>query len=46
MKDGRRYGSENSRPYILPKERAINIDTEIDFTIAELMIRKKLKNEA
>jgi CMP-N-acetylneuraminic acid synthetase len=42
MIDGKRYGSDNSRPYILPKERAVNIDTEIDFMTAELMIKKRL----
>jgi CMP-N-acetylneuraminic acid synthetase len=40
MVEGRRYGSENSRPYILPPERAINVDTEIDFLLAELLIKK------
>jgi len=40
MVDSKRYGSENSRPYILPPERSINIDTEIDFLVAELMLRK------
>lgn len=38
MLEGRRYGSENSRPYILPPERAVNVDTEIDFLMAEKMI--------
>lgn len=40
MIDGRRFGSENSRPYILPLERAVNVDTEIDFLIAERLIEK------
>lgn len=40
MVDGRRYGSDNSRPYILPPERAVNVDSEIDFLIAEKMIDK------
>ena len=40
MLEGKRYGSDNSRPYLLPVERAINIDTEIDFMIAELMLNK------
>jgi CMP-N-acetylneuraminic acid synthetase len=40
MVEGKRYGSDNSRPYILPQERAVNIDTEIDFMIAELMLNK------
>ena len=35
MIDGRRYGSFESRPYILPPERAINVDTEVDFITAE-----------
>ncbi len=38
MIDGRRYGSFESRPYILPPERAINVDTEVDFITAEHMI--------
>jgi CMP-N,N'-diacetyllegionaminic acid synthase len=39
LKD-KRYGSVNSRPYILPPHRAVNIDTEIDFMIAELLLNK------
>ena len=42
MTQGKRYGSVNSRAYILPNERAVNIDTEIDFMIAELMLKEKL----
>ena len=38
MVESRRYGSVNSRPHILPQERAINIDSEIDFLLAEAMI--------
>lgn len=40
MVDGRRYGSENSRPYILPAERAVNVDTEMDFLIAEKLMER------
>ena len=40
MIDNLRYGSEESRPYILPAERAINVDTEIDFKVAEALIKK------
>lgn len=36
--EGRRFGSENSRPYILAPEKAVNVDTEIDFLIAEKLI--------
>ncbi|MDD4975400.1 MAG: acylneuraminate cytidylyltransferase family protein [Bacteriovorax sp.] len=38
MVDGRRFGSENSRPYILVPEKAVNVDTEIDFLIAEKLM--------
>jgi len=38
MIDSKRYGSDNSRPYILPQERAINIDTKMDFMVAELIL--------
>ena len=37
-----RYGGPNSRPYILPTERAINVDTEIDFLICEQMMTKRI----
>ncbi len=35
-----RYGTKNSRPYILPPERAVNVDTEIDFIVAESLINR------
>ena len=34
-----RYGSKNSRPYILPELRAINIDTKFDYYIAEKLLK-------
>lgn len=40
MNHSQRYGSKNSRPYILPPERSINIDSENDFLLAELLINK------
>lgn len=40
MVDGRRYGTENSRPHILAPERAVNVDTEIDFLVAEKLLEK------
>jgi len=44
MDKGMRYGGNDSRPYILPDERAINIDTPNDFMLADLIIEeKKLK---
>ena len=40
MVEGLRYGSVNSRAYILPHERAINVDTEIDFLVAEQLMKR------
>lgn len=36
-----RYGGPNSRPYILPADRAVNVDTEMDFMICEQLISRK-----
>jgi CMP-N-acetylneuraminic acid synthetase len=35
-----RYGSYNSRPYILPPDRSINIDTIADFYLAEYYLTR------
>lgn len=40
MVHNRRYGTRESRPYILPPDRSVNVDTEIDFLIAEKLIEK------
>ena len=37
---GIRYGTENSRPYIMPDHKSINIDTENDFLLAELIMKQ------
>jgi len=37
----RRYGTENSRPYFLPQERAVNVDTFNDFILAEILIKRQ-----
>ena len=39
MKKGLRYGTKNSRPYILPDKRSINIDNENDFIVAQNLIK-------
>ncbi|NQU31747.1 MAG: acylneuraminate cytidylyltransferase family protein [Bacteroidetes bacterium] len=36
----RRYGTKESRPHILPPERAVNVDTEIDFLVAEKLMEE------
>lgn len=41
MVHGRRYGSDNSRPYILPPERAVNVDTELDWLLAEILMSRQ-----
>ena len=41
MEHGRRYGTENSLAYILPPERAVNVDSNIDFLLAETIIKNK-----
>ena len=33
---------KNSRPYILPIDRAVNIDSEIDFLVAEFLLKKRV----
>lgn len=35
-----RVGSRNSRPHIMPPEKSINIDSEIDLILAEEMIKR------
>ena len=40
MIQGARYGTENSRPYIMPMERSVNVDTPTDFLIAEILLKK------
>jgi len=41
MIENRRYGSKNSRPYILPESRAINVDNKIDFIVAAQIIKNE-----
>lgn len=37
---GIRYGTFESRPYILPPEKAINVDTEEDILLADLLLKR------
>lgn len=37
---GIRYGTANSRPYIMPAERSVNVDSEVDLLLAELLLQK------
>lgn len=40
MVDGFRYGTKNSRPYIMPWEKSVNVDSPIDFMIARELIKQ------
>ncbi len=39
MKKSKRYGSKNSRPYILKSEKTVNIDSLSDFILAEYIMK-------
>ena len=41
MNRSARYGSKNSRPHILPKKRAVNIDEISDLILARHMLKAK-----
>ena len=40
MVDGMRYGTADSRPYIMPEECLANVDSPIDFVVAEALLTK------
>lgn len=40
-KDGKLFGHEDSRPYYMPEERSVNIDTPLDFALCEALICQK-----
>jgi len=35
---GARYDTEDSRPYMMPLERSVNVDTILDFYLAEILL--------
>lgn len=37
----RRYGTKNSRPYILAPEKSLNIDTPLDLKLAEMLLAER-----
>ena len=41
MEDGIRFGSSNSRPYIMNSQKSINIDNELDMIVAAELLRRK-----
>ena len=36
-----RFGGNNSIPYIMPAERSVNVDTELDFLLCDAIISNK-----
>lgn len=40
--NGKLFGHENSVAYLMPEERSVNIDTEIDFRLCEVLMRERL----
>ena len=40
MESGIRYGTNDSRAYIMPRERTINIDEPMDLVIADILMSK------
>ncbi|HJO39502.1 MAG TPA: acylneuraminate cytidylyltransferase family protein [Vicinamibacterales bacterium] len=39
MVQGRRYGTPHSRPHIMPLDRSINVDSPVDFVVAEALFK-------
>lgn len=40
MVNNARYGTANSRPYVMPPDRSVNVDSRIDFVIAEALLKE------
>lgn len=38
--NGIRYGTVESRPYIMPPEQSVNVDSELDLLLIELLVQK------
>lgn len=45
MIQNRRYGTKNSRPYVFPPERSVNVDSWEDFIIAEYRLKQLMKKK-
>lgn len=43
--NGRLFGHKESYAYIMPEERSINIDTELDFLVAKTLLESELNDE-
>lgn len=41
---GSRYGQKESRPHIMPADRSVNIDSEIDLLVAEILLKRESRD--
>lgn len=41
MKDGLRYGHADSRPWIMPEDKSVNIDDSLDLRLAEVLFSEE-----
>jgi CMP-N-acetylneuraminic acid synthetase len=44
LEKGIRYGTQDSRAYIMPRERTVNIDEPMDLTIAQILMEKNKRD--
>ena len=40
VEQGLRYGPDNCRPYIMPPERSVGIDSEVELALVEVLLRR------
>ena len=45
MKRKIRFGSSNSRPFLMSQDKSVNIDNEIDLLVAKALMNKRMCNE-
>jgi len=39
---GQLFNHKNSRPWIMPQERSVNVDTELDFLLIEALLKRQM----
>ena len=44
LKERRVYYTDRSYPYLMPREKSIDIDTLLDFKFAEIVLRERGAN--
>jgi N-acylneuraminate cytidylyltransferase len=46
LRTNKTFYSKKALPYIMPSERSIDIDTELDFKMAEMILKEQKENES